>query len=284
MKKPLSVWGIRAACLSLVLVAQSCWSSPRKGGAWAGDVPEGEAAEVSAKAEPSIPSGARALMLAYPGFIGSYSDNKLVFLDGSTLEYDDGISKTYLERLDNSDPEDMFADRYYTGPVKEPQYCYDPGRGRCEALFKKMYGGSEAEVRKHLADVTWFGQKLKFTTVNAAADSLRAVEADILRNHPSLQKYFAKSSTFYWRQVRGAQRLSAHSYGMTIDICVEYSNYWRWSNPGKDELDTLQFQNRIPDEIIMCFERHGFISGAKWYHFDTMHFEFRPELLYHGRE
>jgi peptidoglycan LD-endopeptidase CwlK len=27
------------------------------------------------------------------------------------------------------------------------------------------------------------------------------------------------------------------------------------------------------------FEKHGFIWGAKWYHYDTMHFEYRPELL-----
>ena len=27
------------------------------------------------------------------------------------------------------------------------------------------------------------------------------------------------------------------------------------------------------------FETHGFIWGGKWYHYDTMHFEYRPELL-----
>ncbi|MBO4434055.1 MAG: M15 family metallopeptidase [Bacteroidales bacterium] len=233
---------------------------------------------------PSIPPGAMALIRAYPEFIDSYSDNQLLFRDGSSMVYDDGVAKSYLERLDDADPEDMFADVYYTGPVRVPEYCYDPGRGRCEALFKKMYGSSAAEVRKHLVDVQWFGQKIPFTSVNGAADSLRAVAADIMANHPEMKKYFDKSSSFYWRAVRGAQRLSAHSYGMTVDICTEYSNYWRWSNPGKEELDELEFKNRIPDEVIMCFERHGFIAGAKWYHFDSMHFEFRTELLYYGRE
>ena len=32
-------------------------------------------------------------------------------------------------------------------------------------------------------------------------------------------------------------------------------------------------------EIARIFERHGFIWGGKWYHYDTMHFEYRPELL-----
>jgi peptidoglycan L-alanyl-D-glutamate endopeptidase CwlK len=30
---------------------------------------------------------------------------------------------------------------------------------------------------------------------------------------------------------------------------------------------------------VTIFENHGFIWGGKWYHFDTMHFEYRPELL-----
>jgi len=32
-------------------------------------------------------------------------------------------------------------------------------------------------------------------------------------------------------------------------------------------------------EIVDIFERHGFIWGGKWYHFDTLHFEYRPEIL-----
>jgi hypothetical protein len=35
-------------------------------------------------------------------------------------------------------------------------------------------------------------------------------------------------------------------------------------------------------EIVDVFERHGFIWGGKWYHFDTMHFEYRPELIEAG--
>ena len=38
-------------------------------------------------------------------------------------------------------------------------------------------------------------------------------------------------------------------------------------------------KNKIPFEIVEIFERHGFIWGGKWYHYDTMHFEYRPELL-----
>ncbi|WP_228384801.1 M15 family metallopeptidase [Campylobacter pinnipediorum] len=27
------------------------------------------------------------------------------------------------------------------------------------------------------------------------------------------------------------------------------------------------------------FEKNGFIWGGRWKHFDTMHFEYRPEFL-----
>jgi hypothetical protein len=31
--------------------------------------------------------------------------------------------------------------------------------------------------------------------------------------------------------------------------------------------------------IVRVFERHGFIWGGRWRHYDTMHFEYRPELI-----
>jgi hypothetical protein len=31
--------------------------------------------------------------------------------------------------------------------------------------------------------------------------------------------------------------------------------------------------------VVEIFERHGFVWGGRWSWFDTMHFEFRPELL-----
>lgn len=232
---------------------------------------------------PVIPLFAKVLQESYPDFVSGYEDGSIVFHDGTSMPCDDGREKDYLERLDDTDIEDMFLEIYPTEKSVVPDYLADSGRYRCEAFFKKMYGDSEAAVRKNLIRVDWFGQKLPFTTVNHAADSLLAVEKELKSLPPDYAKYFAQSSTFYWRKVRGAERLSAHSYGTTIDICVKYSDYWRWSNPGKGETDRIAYNNRIPAEIVEIFEKHGFISGTKWYHFDTMHFEFRPDLLLYAR-
>ena len=54
-----------------------------------------------------------------------------------------------------------------------------------------------------------------------------------------------------------------------------FSDYWYW----RPHDGAIVYRNRMPEEIVAIFEKHGFIWGGKWYHFDTMHFEFRPELL-----
>ena len=231
--------------------------------------------------KPELPHGVEALLWAYPDFITGYENGHLLLSDGTTMAYDDGREKTFEQKLDDADPEDMFAFTYDQSGAA-PGYLQDAGRSRCETLFKKMYGASESQVRQKLVRVQWFGESVMFTPVNGAADSLRAVAADIAA-HPEYQQlhpYLKSSGSFLWRKVRGANRQSAHSYGMTIDIGVSHSDYWLWKNPGKRETDRIVYANRMPRTLVDIFERHGFIWGGRWYHYDTMHFEYRPELLY----
>jgi len=70
-------------------------------------------------------------------------------------------------------------------------------------------------------------------------------------------------------------KMSMHSYGAAIDLNLAVSDYWFWQK----HVSKIAYRNRMPAEIVEIFERHGFIWGGKWYHFDTMHFEYRPELL-----
>ena len=50
-----------------------------------------------------------------------------------------------------------------------------------------------------------------------------------------------------------------------------------WTKGPRD--GPYRLRNRIPMEIVEVFEKHGFIWGGKWYHYDTMHFEYRPEII-----
>lgn len=217
------------------------------------------------------------LISSYPSFILDYNDNYLFFNDGTKIVCDDGKAKSFIEKLDNCDIEDMFSMQYRTDSLP-PLYLNDCGRGRNEELFKMMYGKNESEVRKNLVYVEWFGKRIMFSKINGASIQLEKVKKE-LTTYPELIKYLTNASSFYWRKVRGANRQSAHSYGIAIDINTQYSNYWLWSNPKSSETDTLKYENRIPLKIVEVFERYGFIWGGRWYHYDTMHFEYRPEFF-----
>ena len=68
-----------------------------------------------------------------------------------------------------------------------------------------------------------------------------------------------------------------HAYAAAIDLNVKYSAYWEWSDQAAHGL--APYKNQIPIQIIQAFERRGFIWGGRWADFDTMHFEYRPEII-----
>lgn len=224
-----------------------------------------------------IPDGVARLMSVYPEQVKGFDNGMLIMADGDSIAYDDGRRKDFVTMLDDSDPEDMFT-MCYERKTEKPNYLSDAGRSRCEHLFKCMYGKTASEVESNLVEIDWFGQTIRVTKVNGCADSLKAIARE-MSLYKELLPYIQHSSSFYWRRVRGAKRQSAHSYGIALDINTLYSNYWLWKYPHAKESDKIGYENRIPQKIVDVFERHGFIWGGRWYHYDTMHFEFRPELL-----
>jgi hypothetical protein len=225
----------------------------------------------------NIPSGLQKLLKAYPDFLDSADENSLYWKDGTSMIYDDGIAnKTHDEKLDNPDLEDQMSQQYTKGTDwgEPPAENFEPGRIRYEPFFKKMYGNSPSEVQRNLVSIKWVdGTNVVFSNVNGAADSLEKVANDLLTLGEQYMKYLRNiGGTFNWRNIAGTTRLSNHSFGSAIDINTTYSNYWKWQGD-------LSYRNQIPIEIVEVFEKHGFIWGGKWYHYDTMHFEYRPELL-----
>jgi peptidoglycan L-alanyl-D-glutamate endopeptidase CwlK len=240
-------------------------------------VPAAEAGNVSSKPD--------AFLRAYPDFFAGYKDNMLLFRDGGGIQFDDGRAKTYEQLLSNPDPKDELSQTYPTGPqsYSAPAVNFDPGRFRCAALFKKMYGENASEVESHLTTIPWLPHSthtmVRITRVNGVDRQLAAVSAELDQLPPEEKKYVLKTGgTFNWRPIAGSDQLSAHSFGVAIDIDPDYSDYWRWNATGGREKQ-IPYKNRIPHRIVEIFERHGFVWGGKWYHYDTMHFEYRPELL-----
>jgi hypothetical protein len=225
-----------------------------------------------------------ALVAAYPDHLASHDGKDLVWKDGTRMPVSDGrTGKTFEEMLNSPDIKDQFVYPYPLGPgVKAPGLNEDPGRIRYEAFFVKMYGDCrKGEVAKRLKQVAWMpgrrGGSVSVTTVNGVNDRLAAVVTDLEKLPAGMTQYLVPSAgTYNCRPIANTNRLSVHAFGAAIDINTQFSDYWEWSKgPG----GSAKWRNRIPGEIGEVFERHGFIWGAKWYHFDTMHFEYRPELV-----
>lgn len=230
-------------------------------------------------AEP-IPDGAKRLMTAYPDYVVGYEDNHIIFWDGSHMIYDDGIKRTFSQMHEEQDVEEIFYQEY-DKKIYPPPYGHDPGRYRCAEFFGKIYGNSREEVIKNLVLVEWCpklgGKPILFTKVAGAAEALKRV-SDELDSHPEFKTWIADAQTFNWRTIFGMTRLSPHSYGIAIDLAIAHSHYWRWTYPYANEHDVITYHNTFNMKIVEIFERNGFIWGGRWYHFDTMHFEYRPEM------
>lgn len=90
---------------------------------------------------------------------------------------------------------------------------------------------------------------------------------------------------FNWRDIAGTTARSYHSYGLAVDLIPKRYRghpYWQWAlDQGVTRWWEIPYEKRwmIPTPIVQAFERHGFIWGGKWRFFDTMHFEYRPEVL-----
>lgn len=231
-----------------------------------------------------IPVNVKKLMRAYPQQIIDFNSNKIIFKDGSSIVYDDEKRKSFQEILDNPDVEDQFEYRYVKGKAN-PRLTKnnDPGRIRNIAFFKKIYGSTKDEVEANLTEIVWcpqlVNQKIKVTTVNNIHKILIKLSRE-LDNHPEYGEYLKNiGGTFEWRNIAGTNRLSMHSFGMTVDINLKQTNYWQWDCNCQNENAVLIYKNKIPLGLVTIFEKYGFIWGGKWYHYDTMHFEYRPELL-----
>jgi len=235
---------------------------------------------------PSTAVHLQALVQGYPDFLDRIEGNELVWKDGSRMTIDDGRGlKDFETRLNVPDIKDMFYEPYPIGRTGiPPPFESDPGRVRFQPLFDKMYGNCLAgEVEAQLVEVDWLPgtgapQKLLVNKVNGVAKELGAVIKELALLPQEFVKFLKPSAgTYNCRPIEGTTRISAHGQGIAIDINVDYSDYWRWTKP--DVSGRYPYKNSIPWEIVEIFEKHGFIWGGKWYHYDTMHFEYRPELL-----
>jgi hypothetical protein len=119
---------------------------------------------------------------------------------------------------------------------------------------------------------------VRITSVNGVDRQLDAVSRELDRLPATdLSFLYPIGGTYACRPVADTGQTSMHGWGAAIDINTKFSDYWLWRRGAADGMPA--YANHIPPQIVAVFEKFGFIWGGRWAHFDTMHFEYRPELL-----
>jgi hypothetical protein len=88
--------------------------------------------------------------------------------------------------------------------------------------------------------------------------------------------------------VAGSENRSFHAYGAAVDLLMKaqagMETYWQWTAAKGIDWRSVPAEKRQnpPAPVIRAFEEQGFIWGGRWSRYDTMHFEYHPELLILG--
>ena len=195
---------------------------------------------------------------------------------------------------------------------------------RSEAFLERLFrAGSLAETHRRLVSVDFLGFHVTVNERIAGALREVAAECESARrSDPQVAAFLAglaEIDGFNYRDVAGTLSRSYHAYGLAVDLIPRSyggkAPYWRWvmerggpKNGGgaaagtngaagaspdtngaagaSPDWWTTPYQERwsVPQRVVAAFERRGFVWGGKWLFFDTMHFEYRPEIFNLARQ
>ena len=161
---------------------------------------------------------------------------------------------------------------------------------RSSYFIDTLYQAStRAETERQLVRITFLGRSIRVHKLVQRQFAL--VEQRILaaaEDDPHVSSWIRNMGRMYgwnWRNIADTQTRSYHSYGLAIDILPRslgnLQTYWLWTLQHREDWWNVSYNERYhpPAAVIKIFEANGFIWGGKWPLYDTMHFEYRPEVL-----
>lgn len=234
----------------------------------------------------------QAIDLAYGDLIEKIEKNgeeTVLIIRGKEIYYKNGkmLSKENLDRYEDFEP--VFY-RYRVGPLTTLPHPVKFPENRANDFLDALIGSTEDEIRKSSQWVGFLDHKAYMHKISVGP--LKKVEAQIYAQaelSKEVRLFLSRLSVVYSmkrRKIAGSNRLSYHAYGLALDLIPKSYNgkdvYWRWSAPLESDWGSIPFSERWhpPAEVIKAFEDNGFVWGGKWYYFDTVHFEYRPEIIY----
>jgi hypothetical protein len=251
----------------------------------------------------------KALSLAYPGRVGQavfrnddwavqvhgewfyYAQGRLLpeYLREYVADYSPQSFYSYSEELPEWEPPDTeqaervknMSQQRRENPPKRSTHFYD-------ALWR---ASTQAESDFHQKSITFLGKKV--IVHYAILEELALVEERIqIEEKTNVQvrnwvNSLAGASAWSWRNIAETESRSFHAYGVAIDLQTTAAaqrgleSYWLWTAQKGVDWWTIPYTNRQhpPQAVIKAFEDYGFCWGGKWLLYDTIHFEYRPEIL-----
>jgi hypothetical protein len=253
--------------------------------------------EIHAAVSPSLDTDPRvmALLEAYGPLIDSvaYNENDAVFsVMGGEIHFQDGrlLSERNLGRSE------LFHSLFYEYPLSPlrtpPPLTEQPVFSR--DFVELLFGRTETEIRNHGVSTTFLNRRV-FVNLYCL-EALRAVEQRIFAAAESNREVAAwmdqieVAYSFIDKEIVGSGTRSYHAWGLAVDLIPSSYHgkhvYWRWSRVfDREGWHRIPISHRWspPQQVIEAFEENGFVWGGKWSHFDTIHFEYRPEILAFNR-
>jgi hypothetical protein len=238
-------------------------------------------------------------------------------IDGARWYYARG---RFLPEEDAARPEDFrpqFLYRYFLEPSDDPEVL-NPWQPLADQVLSRRssagsYGSrllanfgtarsplyetiwqarSREEAYEHQQWIDFLGRQVRIHQDIAAP--LNRVEARILllaKDDPEIQEWLKSLQSitgWNWRNIAGSESRSFHAYGAAVDLLMKaqpgMETYWQWTAAKGVDWRSVPAENRQspPAPVIRTFEEQGFIWGGRWSRYDTMHFEYHPELLIFG--
>jgi hypothetical protein len=258
----------------------------------------------------------KALAAAYPGRLGpvEYRDGDwAVFLrtlgnpGGAWFYYAEGrlLPEELRSRFKDYDPHPFYVYRSELPPwtpptAEESARMREREKQRLTHSVKRSQHFYDALWRAHSRAESWDRIKqIRFLGHPALVhfsilEELSLVEERILeeaKTNPRVRQWMGTLKSvdgWNWRSIAATQSRSFHAYGTALDLIPKslggLETYWLWTARTNPEWWTVPYSKRFhpPEEVIRAFEAFGFIWGGKWLTYDTMHFEYRPEILIHS--
>jgi hypothetical protein len=149
--------------------------------------------------------------------------------------------------------------------------------------------GTRAQASAQLRPIRLFGHgvAVHHALVTPLAKAEQSVEALAKTDEEAAAwlKSIESVTCWNWRNIAGSERRSYHAYGAAVDLQMRqrpgFETYWQWTAQKGIDWRSLPRDKLLtpPDTVVRIFEANGFLWGGRWPLYDTMHFEYRPEIL-----